>query len=51
MDVNTEVMGKIFNHEEVPVIVLKEFEFDAYVKVKGHHIYKDIWNPKIGESH
>ena len=32
MDVNAEALEKIFNHKEVPVIVLTEFEIDAYVK-------------------
>ena len=45
MDVNAEVF---FNQEEVPVIILKEFEMDTYVE--GHHVYKDTWNPEIGES-
>ena len=50
MDVNAEVLEKIFNQEEVPVIVivLKRFEIDTYVK--GHHEYKDIGTPEIGES-
>ena len=50
MDVNAEVLEKIFNQEEVPdiVIVLKRFEIDTYVK--GHHVYKDIWTPETGES-
>ena len=48
MDVNAEMLEKIFNQEEVPVLVLIEFEIHAYVK--GHHVYKNIWNPKIGES-
>ena len=48
MDVNAEVLEKIFNQEEVPVIVLKELEIDTYVK--GHHVSKDIWTPEIGES-
>ena len=26
----------------------KEFETDTYIK--GHHVYKDIWAPEIGES-
>ena len=48
MDVNAEVLENIFNKEEVPVIVLKEFEIDIYVK--GRHKYKDIWTPETGES-
>ena len=31
-----------------PIIVLKEFETEIYVN--GHHVYKDTWSPKIGES-
>ena len=37
IDVNAEVLEKIFNQEEVLVIVLKEFEIDTYVK--GHRAY------------
>ena len=48
MDVNAEVLEKIFNQEEVPVIVLKEFEIDTHVK--GHHVYKDVRTSEIGES-
>ena len=48
MDIHPEVLEKIFNQEEVPVIVLKEFEIDTYVN--GHHVYKDIWTPEIGEN-
>ena len=48
MELNAEVLEKMFNEEEVPVIALKEFETDTYVK--GHHFYKDIWTPKIGEN-
>ena len=48
MDVNAEVLGKIFNKEEVPVIGLKEFEIDTYVK--GHNVYKSIWTLETGES-
>ena len=47
MDVNGQVL-EMFNQEEVPVKVLKEFEINTYAK--GHHIYKDIWTLGIGES-
>ena len=43
IDVNAEVLEKIFNQEQVSVIVLKGFEIDTYVK--GHHAYKGIWTP------
>ena len=48
MDIHPEVLEKIFNQEEVPVIVLKEFEIDT--NVNGHHVYKDLWTPEIGEN-
>lgn len=56
MDVNAEAeialsskwLEKILYQEELAVIVLKEFEIDTYIK--GHHVYKDIWTPEIGES-
>ena len=48
MDINAEVLEKISNQEEVPSIVLKEFEIDTYVK--DHHAYKDIWPQDTGES-
>ena len=36
------------HQEEVPVIVLKEFEIKAYIK--GHHLYKNIWILEISKS-
>ena len=45
MDVNADVF---LNQEDVPVIVLKEFEIDTYVK--GHHVYKDTRSPEIDQS-
>ena len=48
MDVNAELSENIFNKEEVPVIVLKEFEIEIYVK--GRHVYKDMWTPETGEG-
>ena len=45
MNVNAEVLEKIFNQEEMPVIALKEFEIYTYLK--GHHLYKDIWTPEL----
>ena len=48
MEENAGLLEKIFNQEEVPVIVLKEFEIDTYVKL--HHIYIDIWVLESGES-
>ena len=48
MDVNAQVLEKTFNQEEVPVIVLKEFEINAYVK--SRHVDKNIQTPEIGES-
>ena len=42
------MLEKTFNQEEVLVIVLKEFEIDAYVK--SHHVHKNIQTPEIGES-
>ena len=45
MDVNADVF---LNQEDVPVIVLKEFEIDTYVK--GHHLYKDTRSPEIDQS-
>lgn len=45
MNVNAEVLEKIFNQEEMPVIALKEFEIYTYLE--GHHLYKDIWTPEL----
>ena len=45
INVNAEVLEKIFNQEEVPVIALKEFKIDTYVK--RHHVYKALWTPGI----
>ena len=43
MDVNAEVLDNIFNQEEVPVIILKEFEIITYFKVP--HVCRDIRIP------
>ena len=48
MDVNAEVLEKIFNQKEVSV-VLKEFEIDTYVK--GQHVCTKTYGlPEIDES-
>ena len=39
---------KICFQEEVPIILITSVELGTYIK--GHHVYKEIWNPKLGEE-
>ena len=39
---------KICFQEEIPIILITSVELGTYIK--GHHVYKEIWNPKLGEE-
>ena len=34
--------------DELPVIVTVEMQHKT--EIKGHHVYKDIWSPELGED-
>ena len=39
---------KICFQEEISIILITSVELGTYIK--GHHVYKEIWNPKLGEE-
>ena len=41
-------LTKLMQDKEIQIVVMTNFEFDSFVK--GHHEYKNIWTPKIGET-
>ena len=45
---SSKFIQNILIQEELPIILVKHLELDTYIK--GHHVYKDIWIPEIGES-
>ena len=40
-------LTKLPQNEEIPTVVLTNFDIDWFVK--GYHEYKSIWTQKIGE--
>ena len=40
-------LTKLTQNEEIPIVVTTDVDVDSFVK--GHHEYKSIWTPKIGE--
>ena len=38
----------IVSLREIPLILEKCFSMDAFVM--GHHVYKETWNPSVGEE-
>ena len=42
------IVEKICFQEEIPIILITSVELGTYIK--GHHVYKEIWNPKLGEE-
>ena len=38
----------IYFQNEIPIILTTYLEIQTYIK--GHHVYKDIWTPEIGEQ-
>ena len=39
---------EICAQEEIPIVVTKCMVLET--KIKGHHVYKDIWTPIVGEK-
>ena len=44
---NVAVDMKVSLEDELPVILLREYEFESHVK--GYHFYNNSWEPAIGE--
>ena len=38
----------IYFQDEIPVILNKSLELEKYIK--GHHVYKEVWTPEVGEK-
>ena len=34
--------------DEIPVIFITCLELETYIK--GHHVYKEVWTPELGEQ-
>ena len=34
--------------DEIPVILNASLELETYIK--GHHVYKEVWTPEVGEK-
>ena len=34
--------------DEIPVILITCLELETYIK--GHHVYKEVWTPELGEQ-
>lgn len=43
-----KVASIICVQNELPIIKLEEYRLTSYVK--GYHVYKDTWKPKIGDK-
>ena len=41
------VINQTVLQDELPIILT--VEISHYTKIKGHHIYKNIWTPDLGE--
>ena len=41
------VINKIVLQDELPIILTVEISHET--QIKGHHVYKDIWAPELGE--
>ena len=38
----------IYFQDEIAVILNKSLELEKYIK--GHHVYKEVWTPEVGEK-
>ena len=52
--IRQQFIGNKFLNDDLEFEVIndnrfKEFSFDLYVR--GFHVYKDIWNPRIGQGY
>ena len=41
------IINKIVLQDELPIILTVEISHET--QIKGHHVYKDIWAPELGE--
>ena len=42
------IINKIVLQDELPIILTVEISHET--QIKGHHVYKDIWAPELGEQ-
>ena len=43
----TNITDKILLQDELPIILIVEISHET--QIKGHHVYKEIWTPELGE--
>ena len=41
------IINKIVLQDELPIILTVEISHET--QIKGHHVYKNIWTPELGE--
>ena len=41
------IIKKIVLQDELPIILAVEISHET--QIKGHHVYKNIWTPELGE--
>ena len=46
--VNMAANETICFQDEIPVILITCLELETYIK--GHHVYKEVWTPELGEQ-
>ena len=46
-DLNVAADMKLSFEDELPIIVLREYQLASHVK--GYHVYKNTWKPAVGE--
>ena len=39
---------KILSQDDLPIIVISQMLHKT--EIKGHHVYKDVWSPEMGEE-
>ena len=39
---------KIISQDDLPIIVISQMLHKT--EIKGHHVYKDVWSPEMGEE-
>ena len=42
-----DIINMILLQDELPIILTVEISHET--EIKGHHVYKDIWTPELGE--
>ena len=47
LKIAANIINKIVLQDELPIILTVEISHET--QIKGHHVYKDIWAPELGE--